>query len=466
MEVEKSDEDDDVAFQQASNLPTTEQLRKEAFPVKRPHHLRKIKPPDGTPPRSPGPTRHSRLSSIPKPDVPRFYFPLGPEPSPKDILNERELLRARFEKCEAGGLTKPEFRELVMDVFRLSSFVTECFWLKSGLEASQPMTQEAFWPLYEKLFQNARDPKTRLHLILQDDKMKKIYRRNLEPMVKDIVVRHPGLKFLASAETFHDRYIETVIERIFYTVCSEHSDGITMNSLRNSNFYDCLNLLDIEDDINDIFDYFSYEHFYVIYCKFWELDTDHDFIIDAADLCKYADGSLTSSVCERIVSGSAWGYKLESCDQTLTYKDFIYFIISEEDKTTERSQRFWFRILDTDGDGLLSFFEIAQFWEQQAKKISQISVEEFRYQNLTNQLKDMIRPKLGSAFTLEEIKQSGLAPLFFNMIFNLNKFARHEQRDPYRLEQIRQNPHMSDWDRFAQEEYSRYAEEDADTASV
>lgn len=26
-------------------------------------------------------------------------------------------------------------------------------------------------------------------------------------------------------------------------------------------------------------DFFSYEHFYVLYCKFWELDSDHDFYI-------------------------------------------------------------------------------------------------------------------------------------------------------------------------------------------
>ena len=47
------------------------------------------------------------------------------------------------------------------------------------------------------------------------------------------------------------------------------------------------------------------------------------------------------------------------------------------------------------------------------------------------QLKDMIQPKLEGGFTLEEIKNSGMANLFYNMIFNLNKFAIHEQRDPY-----------------------------------
>lgn len=30
--------------------------------------------------------------------------------------------------------------------------------------------------------------------------------------------------------------------------------------------------MDLEDDINAVTAYFSYEHFYVLYCKFWELD--------------------------------------------------------------------------------------------------------------------------------------------------------------------------------------------------
>mgnify|MGYP001468822188 CR=1 FL=1 len=41
---------------------------------------------------------------------------------------------------------------------------------------------------------------------------------------------------------------------------------------------------DASDDINAERRYFSYEHFYVIYCKFWELDADHDFMI-TKDVC-------------------------------------------------------------------------------------------------------------------------------------------------------------------------------------
>lgn len=46
--------------------------------------------------------------------------------------------------------------------------------------------------------------------------------------------------------------------------------------------------------------YFSYEHFYVIYCKFWELDTDHDFFIDSNDLAHYSQGALSYQIIERV----------------------------------------------------------------------------------------------------------------------------------------------------------------------
>ena len=52
-------------------------------------------------------------------------------------------------------------------------------------------------------------------------------------------------------------------------------------------YFQTLSLLEDEDDINQVMDFFSYEHFYVIYCKFWELDKDHDLLIDKHDLSRH-----------------------------------------------------------------------------------------------------------------------------------------------------------------------------------
>ena len=89
------------------------------------------------------------------------------------------------------------------------------------------------------------------------------------------------------------RETNQVIARIFYCVNRSWSGRITAPELRKSNFLAVVALLDEEEDINQITEYFSYEHFYVIYCKFWELDKDHDLIIDKNDLSKHNDGGET-----------------------------------------------------------------------------------------------------------------------------------------------------------------------------
>lgn len=55
-------------------------------------------------------------------------------------------------------------------------------------------------------------------------------------------------------------------------------------------------LLEQEEDVNQLTEYFSYEHFYVIYCKFWELDSDHDLYIDQNDLARHNDQGLRAHV--------------------------------------------------------------------------------------------------------------------------------------------------------------------------
>ncbi|KAL5730724.1 hypothetical protein ACHQM5_003518 [Ranunculus cassubicifolius] len=59
---------------------------------------------------------------------------------------------------------------------------------------------------------------------------------------------------------------------------------------------------DEEEDINKVLRYFSYEHFHVIYCKFWELDTDHDFLFGKENLIRYGNHALTYRTVDRIFS--------------------------------------------------------------------------------------------------------------------------------------------------------------------
>lgn len=78
------------------------------------------------------------------------------------------------------------------------------------------------------------------------------------------------------------------------------SGRMSYRELRRSDLLDALFALEREEDINRVPRYFSYEHFYVVYCKFWELDTDHDFSLDRNDLARYNNCALTYQIVERI----------------------------------------------------------------------------------------------------------------------------------------------------------------------
>ena len=160
-----------------------------------------------------------------------------------------------------------------------------------------------------------------------------------------------------------------MIARIFYVVNRSWSARLTISELRRSNFLATLHLLDEEEDINAVTDYFSYEHFYVIYCKFWELDEDHDLVISADDLLTYQEGALTSRIVDRLMSGCVTRWQGSDVKKKqMGYRDFVWFLLAENDKLHPTAIEYWFRVLDVDGDGVLSLYELEYFYEEQAAK--------------------------------------------------------------------------------------------------
>ena len=138
-----------------------------------------------------------------------------------------------------------------------------------------------------------------------------------------------GLEFLSNHAEFQEKYAVTVITRIFYSVNRCHSGRITSRQIRRSDLLDAFQLVDEEEDINKVTRYFSYEHFYVLYCRFWELDQDRDYRITREDLLKYGDHSLSHMIVDRIFDAAPRPFGQDRVDREyLSYEDFIYFMLS------------------------------------------------------------------------------------------------------------------------------------------
>jgi serine/threonine-protein phosphatase 2A regulatory subunit B'' len=263
-------------------------------------------------------------------------------------------------------------------------------------------------------------------------------RQDISIVVQDVTLHHPGLEFLASMPVFQNRYTETVVSRLFYSKRQNWNDKMSLSEFKKSRFFSCLNRLEEVEDVNAVpktnqtQDIFSYQHFYVIYCKFWELDRDHDMIINLSCLLRYDGGSMTQAILKRVIAGCGKPLEKGAKSGLMTYDDFIWFILSVEDKRSPQAIEYWFRCLDLDGDGVISLYELSFFYEDQYERMlcSRVS-DVWKFDDFVCSLMDLVKPQKSHMITLQDLKRCGSSNLFFDMIFDLRKYDSYIRRiDP------------------------------------
>uniref|UniRef100_A0A7S3CIH8 EF-hand domain-containing protein n=1 Tax=Strombidium rassoulzadegani TaxID=1082188 RepID=A0A7S3CIH8_9SPIT len=146
----------------------------------------------------------------------------------------------------------------------------------------------------------------------------------------------------------------------------------------------------------------------------------------------------------------------------MNYEDFVWFMLSEEDKSTLRSLQYWFKVIDLDDNLIITPHEMQHFYEEQVHRLEYLNHEPILFVDLLCQMNDLVKPSHEGHFSFEElraVKQN--VGIFFNCLVNLNKFIAYETRDLFQLKhQLTEFPDYSEWDRFAKAEYERLAMEE------
>uniref|UniRef100_A0A2K5IBF6 EF-hand domain-containing protein n=1 Tax=Colobus angolensis palliatus TaxID=336983 RepID=A0A2K5IBF6_COLAP len=403
-------------------------------------------PPPATSPSSPQP-----LSPVPHVNnvvnaplsinIPRFYFPEGLP----DTCSNHEQTLSRIETAFM------DIEDQKADIYEMGKIAKVCgcplYWKApmfraAGGEKTGFVTSQSFIAMWRKLLNNHHDDASKFICLLAKPNCSSLEQEDFIPLLQVLILE---------------------FQQIFYTVNRSWSGKITSTEIRKSNFLQTLALLEEEEDINQITDYFSYEHFYVIYCKFWELDTDHDLYISQADLSRYNDQASSNRIIERIFSGAVTRGKTIQKEGRMSYADFVWFLISEEDKRNPTSIEYWFRCMDVDGDGILSMYELEYFYEEQCERMEAMGIEPLPFHDLLCQMLDLVKPAVDGKITLRDLKRCRMAHIFYDTFFNLEKYLDHEQRDPFAVQKDVENegPEPSDWDRFAAEEYETLVAEES-----
>ncbi|CAA7022309.1 unnamed protein product [Microthlaspi erraticum] len=396
--------------------------------------------------------------------IPQFYFEDG-RPAPND---QKEQCIAKINTLFHGqenGLQLQEFKLVTTEICKVPSFLSTSIFKKIDTDNTGFVKREAFIDYWVNGNMLTKETATQIFTILRQPDKKYLVKDDFKNVLQELLATHPGLEFLQGTPEFQDRYAETVIYRIYYYINRSGNGHLTLRELTRGNLVDAMQHADEEEDINKVLRYFSYEHFYVIYCKFWELDTDHDFLIDKENLIRYSNHALTYRIVDRIFSQVPRKFNSKTEDK-MGYEDFVYFILAEEDKSSEPSLEYWFKCIDLDANGVLTRNELQFFYEEQLHRMECMAQEAVLFEDILCQLFDMIKPEDEGYICLNDLKGSKLSGNVFNILFNLNKFMAFETRDPFLIRQERANPTWSEWDRFAHREYIRLSmEEDVEDAS-
>jgi len=484
-----------------------------------------------------------------KSTIPRFYFPKG-SPLDKNIKKELDEQLNKIElifKSNSNQLNEQEFWK-VTEECELPRYISAALFKKVGGDVDDisqlKISFENFKSVWTEIKSNNFNLDSIIFSILKPNNREKyrgkedyLIQEDFYIVINDVVQYHPGLEFLSNMPIFQNRYTETVISRLFYSKPRNWNERMTLNEFRKVKFTQKLiNLQDEDDDININRDIFSYKHFYVIYCKFWELDKDHDMKINRNELAKYDQFSMTPIMIDRVIEGygkvtsndgkilkSGWrdkiddqklnsnlpkadnfsslqeafrnvsiknknlifgnllkNYNKEDDPNIMLYKDFIWFILSAEDKGTPQAIEYWFRCLDLDGDGVISVFEIEQFWiEQYQRMIEWRTVDIWSFNDFLCYLLDMIQPENKNIITLADLKRSKNTPLFFDMLFDIKKYEMHLRcmdplfreanevwivegisSDNINIDEEEKKIKLEGWEKFAERTYEQLAYEE------
>lgn len=241
--------------------------------------------------------------------------------------------------------------------------------------------------------------------------------------IQDLIPTLPQLDGLE--KSFHDFYVCTAVRKFFFFLDPLRTGRVRIQDTLACSFLD--DLLELRDeelpkDLQEA-NWFSAPSALRVYGQYLNLDKDHNGMLSKEELAGYGTGTLTSVFLDRVFQ-ECLTYSGE-----MDYKTYLDFVLALENKHEPQALHYLFRILDINNQGYLDTFCLNYFFRAIQEQLNQHGQEPVSFQDVKDEIFDMVKPANPSIITLQDLLNSGHGETVVSILIDLNGFWTHENRE-------------------------------------
>ncbi|CAB3229828.1 unnamed protein product [Arctia plantaginis] len=385
--------------------------------------------------------------------LPKFYFKL---PRPDDVLAQklREETRAQFLQKKSKELldnselkhlwsllekTNPNNNvgnndELIIDYIQFRKlreeagpkykpyFTAEVFGRLQAAEGGIGRVRAV--SLFNYVMRRVWLQQTRIGLSLYDvTGQGYLTEHDLESYIAELVPSLAALDGLDSS--FSSFYVCTAARKFLFFLDPLRVGRVRIRDVLSCSFLDDLLELREEDLPMELQEqnWFSAASALRVYGQYLNLDRDHNGMLSINELAGYGSGTLTRAFLQRVFQ------QCLTYDGEMDYKTYLDLVLALENRKQPAALAYLFRVLDINSVGYLDAFTLNYFFKAIQDQMVAHGAEPVNFDDVKDEIFDMIRPENPSRITLQDLIRSGHGHTAVSILLELHGFWAYENRE-------------------------------------
>eukprot|EP00730_Choanoeca_flexa_P014945 TRINITY_DN6725_c0_g1_i3.p1 TRINITY_DN6725_c0_g1~~TRINITY_DN6725_c0_g1_i3.p1 ORF type:complete len:432 (+),score=90.14 TRINITY_DN6725_c0_g1_i3:80-1375(+) len=295
-----------------------------------------------------------------------------------------------------------------------------------GLHRHPPDNAVAINQLFNLIMQGAANERYRLSFIQYDENRTGVLNEDqFEAWLNDRLPTLPHLKDMTTS--FYPTYLVYAAAKFFFLLDKSRTRQIKLVDLLSSPVF--AEFMELQQDElpheQATTNWFSIPYVTDVHTQYVELDRDKDGLLSYSELCDMDGGSISPAFVKRLLQEyRTFGGKAD-------YRLFLELVLARTLPNTEQSIRFYFRVLDVDGKGYLTTTSLLYFWRQMEAhpQMQDDALEPNFFENVKNEIFDMVRPKDQYRITLDDLLASKQGGVVSQILTDVQGFSRYENRE-------------------------------------